>query len=77
MVWRVLVSILVWTAIGWIFSLADLNCGHYEYSLRVNLLEFSAGASWLLWFLRLTDACRSQESSSAVGSVHIWLRAPS
>lgn len=41
-VWRVLVSILVWTAIGWIFSLADLNSGHYEYSLRVNLLEFSA-----------------------------------
>jgi hypothetical protein len=36
------VSILVWTAIGWIFSLADLNSGHYEYSLRVNLLEFSA-----------------------------------
>ena len=42
LVWRVLVSILAWTAIGWIFSLADLNSGHYEYSLRVNLLEFSA-----------------------------------
>lgn len=42
LVWRVLVSILFWTAIGWIFSLVDLNTGHYEYSLRVNLLEFSA-----------------------------------
>jgi two-component system LytT family sensor kinase len=42
LVWRVLVSILVWTAIGWIFSLPDLNSGHYEYSLRVNLLECSA-----------------------------------
>jgi signal transduction histidine kinase len=42
LVWRVLVSILVWTAIGWIFSLADVNSGHYEYSLRMSLLEFSA-----------------------------------
>ena len=42
LVWHVLVSILVWTAIGWIFSLADLNSGHYEYSLGMNLTEFWA-----------------------------------
>ena len=45
LVWRVLVCIFVWTAIGWIFSLADLHTGRYEYSLRVNLLEFSAWGS--------------------------------
>ena len=42
LVWRVLVSILVWTVIGWLFSLADLNSGHYKYSLGVNLTEFWA-----------------------------------
>lgn len=42
---RVLVCILAWTAIGWIVSLADVESGHYEYSLRVNLLEFSAWGS--------------------------------
>ena len=39
---RILVSILVWTAIGLIFSLANLNSGHYKYSLGVNLTEFWA-----------------------------------
>ena len=42
LVLRLLLSILVWIVIGWMFSLADLKSGHYQYSLRVNLLEFSA-----------------------------------
>jgi two-component system, LytTR family, sensor kinase len=42
LVWHLLFSILVWTAFGWIFSLPDLNSGHYEYSLRMNLTEFWA-----------------------------------
>lgn len=39
---RVLASILVWTAIGWMFSLADLNSGHFKFSLGVNLTKFWA-----------------------------------
>lgn len=37
---RVLLSILVWTCAGWIFSLAELNSGRYGYSLRIYLTEF-------------------------------------
>lgn len=42
LVWRVLVALLVWTAIGWICSLADLGSGHYKDSVRRNLTEFWA-----------------------------------
>jgi two-component system, LytTR family, sensor kinase len=37
---RVVFLMLLWTAVGWIFSLPELNSGHYGYSLRICLTEF-------------------------------------
>src|SRR5579863_159689 len=39
---RVLLSLLLWTAVGGIVSLADLHSGHFESSLGMRLTEFLA-----------------------------------